>query len=201
MAHSAFIQPVTLPLRSSLATPTSLSERCSRVRPSFDVAVAPSAMAARPRPKGNSSSKKRFDPTRPPPTPQKTKLEPEEVFYDGRTSWTELIIPTISVLTVIGIIPFIAAAARYAWVRYRITSRRISVDSGFQGKDHIEVVYRDIASIKYVRRMAGASADCVLELKDGAKLEIRAIPDFDKTYDYILSKVDDEAKAASGSVS
>lgn len=161
------------------------------------VACAPT-MAARP--KGNSS-KRRFDPSKAKAPPGKVKLEPEETFFEGRTSWTELVLPTLSILTVVGLIPFTAALARYIWVRYTITSRRISVDSGFQGKDHVEIVYRDIASIKYVRRAGGASADCVLELKDGAKLELRAIPKWDDIYEYISERLDDDAKDLSGPAS
>lgn len=148
--------------------------------------------------KPRRSRRRRSDPTKPSAAPAKTKLEAEEVFYDGRSSWTELIVPTLAILTVVGIIPFAAALARYAWVRYKITSRRISVDSGFRGKDHIEIVYRDIQSIKFVRRGGGASADCVLNLRDGAKLELRAVPQWDATYEYILSKVSDDAKETSG---
>ncbi len=164
------------------------------------------AMAARQRPRGSSrpkgnSNKRRFDPKKVAAAPQKVKLELEEIFYEGRTSWTELIIPTLSILTVVGLIPFSAALARFLWVKYKITSRRISVESGFQGNDKVEIVYRDIASLKYVRRAGGASADCVLELKDGAKLELRAIPNFDEIFEYILDKLDDDARAASGSVS
>lgn len=32
----------------------------------------------------------------------KVKLEPEVTFFDGPPSWTEVILPTISILTVIG---------------------------------------------------------------------------------------------------
>lgn len=180
----------------SLRAPALLPARLDVVAtPVHRSARAPATMAARPR--GNSS-KRRFDPSKARPTPQKVKLEPEETFFEGRTSWTELIIPTISILTVVGLIPFTAALARYIWVRYTVTSRRISVDSGFQGKDHVEIVYRDIASIKYVRRAGGASADCVLELKDGAKLELRAIPNWDDIFKYMMERVDEEARELSG---
>lgn len=150
------------------------------------------------RPKGKSSAR-RFDPKNPPPPPPKVKLEPEEVFYEGPPSWTDLVVPTLSILTVVGLIPFVAAAARYAWVRYKFTSRRIAIDSGFRGKDHTEIVYRDIERIRYVRRIGGC-ADCVLELRDGAKLEIRSIPNFDDVYNFVIDKLDDDAKKASGSV-
>ena len=65
---------------------------------------------------------------------EKAVLAPEEVFFEGPPSWTEMVIPGISILTVIGIVPFIATATRQAWVKYKITSRRISVTSGFNGQ-------------------------------------------------------------------
>ncbi len=127
----------------------------------------------------------------------KKKLEPEEVFVEVSPSWTELIVPTLSILTVIGIIPFIGSVARQAWVRYKLTNRRISVTSGFQGKDSTEIIYRDIAEVKFVRRMGG-TGDMVLTLKDGAKLELRTVPELDKIYEYVMSKVDEDVRNASG---
>lgn len=145
---------------------------------------------------GKSSRNKRFVPGKSVPL-KKEKLEPEIVFLETGPSRAELIIPTLSILTVIGIIPFLGSVARALWVKYKITSRRISVSSGFQGKDQTEIIYRDVSSIKYIRRLGGV-ADCVIELKDGAKLEIRSIPEFDKVFEYILSRLDDNAREASG---
>ncbi|KAA8490507.1 hypothetical protein FVE85_5032 [Porphyridium purpureum] len=126
----------------------------------------------------------------------KQKLEPEVVFFEGKPAWTELIIPAITTLTVIGIIPFIAAAARQFWVRYKVTSRRVSIDGGFQGKDHVEIVYRDVESMKYVRRMGGGSADLVIFLKDGARLELRSVPDFKNIYNFILDQLPESVREA-----
>lgn len=47
-------------------------------------------------------------------------LAPEEVFYEGPPAITETLIPTLSILTVIGIIPAIASYSRQAWVRYKV---------------------------------------------------------------------------------
>lgn len=175
-----------LPARGTSAT--SCCERPS-------VRVAPMTMADE---QGNKKSKsRRFKPGKGAGV-KKVKLEPETVFVETGPSWTELVVPTLSLLTVIGIIPFTAAVARATWVRYKITNRRISISSGFQGKDQTEIIYRDIEGIKYVRRIGGAG-DCVISLKDGAKLEVRAIPDFQNVFDYILDKLDDEARAESGS--
>lgn len=64
----------------------------------------------------------------------KATLAPEETFFEGPPSWTEVLLPAVSVLTVIGIVPFAASLTRQAWVKYKITSRRISVTSGFNGQ-------------------------------------------------------------------
>lgn len=175
---------------------------------------------------------------------EKAILAPEEVFFEGPPSWTEMVIPGISILTVIGIVPFIATATRQAWVKYKITSRRISVTSGFNGQvpmlggkggaatrktsiqfqhaqiafclpasetlksraqeqknkkapflavtlfvafclffscdfyrwqDLTEVTYDEIFGMKFVYRGFGATGDVVIELRDGAKLEVKKI--------------------------
>mmetsp|Transcript_21012 Transcript_21012/g.51643 ORF Transcript_21012/g.51643 Transcript_21012/m.51643 type:complete len:243 (-) Transcript_21012:210-938(-) len=116
-------------------------------------------------------------------------LAPEEEFYEGPPAITETIIPTISILTVVGIIPAAAAWARQAWVRYRITSRRIRVTSGVGGKDMAEIVYPDIVEIRTVKRLFG-DGDMVAFLRDGAKFEMRNIPNFEETMEFILDNVD-----------
>ena len=79
-------------------------------------------------------------------------LVPEEVFFEGPPAITETIVPTISILTVVGIIPAAAAWARQAWVRYKITTRRIRVTSGINGNEMAEIVYPDITEIRTVKR-------------------------------------------------
>jgi Bacterial PH domain len=92
-------------------------------------------------------------------------------------------------LTVVGIIPAAAAWARQAWVRYKITSRRIRVTSGVGGKDMAEIVYPDIVEIRTVKRLFG-DGDMVAFLRDGAKFEIRNIPNFDETMEFMLKYMD-----------
>lgn len=46
----------------------------------------------------------------------KSKLEPEELFFEGAPHWSEVVVPAISILTVIGIIPFASSVARQIWV-------------------------------------------------------------------------------------
>jgi hypothetical protein len=116
-------------------------------------------------------------------------LAPEEVFYEGPPAITETLIPTLSILTVIGIVPAAASWARQLWVRYKITSRRIRVNSGVNGKDMAEIVYPDVLEFRTVKRLLG-DGDMVLFLKDGAKFEMRNIPNFDETIEFICKQID-----------
>mmetsp|Transcript_10718 Transcript_10718/g.13258 ORF Transcript_10718/g.13258 Transcript_10718/m.13258 type:complete len:240 (-) Transcript_10718:178-897(-) len=116
-------------------------------------------------------------------------LAPEDVFYEGPPAITETIVPTVSILTVVGIIPAAAAWARQAWVRYKITSRRVRVTSGVGGNEMSEIIYPDIVEMRTVRRLFG-DGDLVAFLRDGAKFEMRNIPNFDETMEYILKQVD-----------
>jgi hypothetical protein len=120
-------------------------------------------------------------------------LAPEEIHYEGPPAITETIIPTVSILTVVGIIPAIASWSRQAWVRYKITTRRIRVTSGIGGKDMAEIVYNDIIELRTVKRLFG-DGDMVAFLKDGAKFEMRNIPDFEETMNFILEQVDPDVK-------
>jgi hypothetical protein len=97
----------------------------------------------------------------------------EKTIYEGGPSWTELVVPTVSLLTVVGIFPFLATLARQFWVKYQLTSNRIVVDSGFRGKKHVQVSWEEVVSFRSVRRFGGISGDFVLQLKDGSKLELR----------------------------
>merc|ERR1712087_168441 len=115
-------------------------------------------------------------------------MGPEEIHYEGPPAITETIIPTVSILTVVGIIPAIASWSRQAWVRYKITTRRIRVTSGIGGKDMAEIVYSDIVELRSVKRLFG-DGDMVAFLRDGAKFEMRNIPEFDDTMEFILKQV------------
>ena len=91
--------------------------------------------------------------------------------------------------------PSSGSVSRQAWVRYKFTTRRISVQSGLGGNDETEIVYSDITDAKFVFRMGGSVGDMVLTLRDGAKLEMRHVPEFNKIYKFISEKVDDQCRA------
>merc|ERR1719387_773593 len=126
-----------------------------------------------------------------------TVIAPEQTFFEGPPSITETLIPGLSLFTVVGVIPFTASLARQAWTRYKFTNRRIEVASGFQGKDVVQVLWREIVDVKWLRRYGGAAGDVVFTLGDGSKLEVRSVPEFDRNLAFIFSQVDESVADAS----
>ena len=114
----------------------------------------------------------------------------EEIFYEGGPASGDLIINLLAGITLIGLPFTFGALVRAFWVRYKITTRRISVTGGWFGRDKTQVSYSQIAEIRAIPRGLGSYGDMVLVLKDGARLEIRSIPNFRETESYILKKID-----------
>ena len=113
----------------------------------------------------------------------------EDVHYDGGPAKGDLIFNLLLGVTLIGLPFAIGAIVRAVWLRFRVTSRRISVTGGWMGKDKTQVVYSQIKEVRTVSRGFGAWGDMVLVLSDGARLEMRSIPNFRKTEDYILERM------------
>lgn len=124
----------------------------------------------------------------------------EDVYYDGGPHIGDLIINILLGFTVICIPLTIGAIVRALWLRYRITSRRISITGGWMGRDRSDIVYSEIKKVVTVPRGLGAWGDMVITLKDGSRLELRAVPRFRQVYDYITEKISPAAKSASGSL-
>lgn len=118
----------------------------------------------------------------------------EEVYYEGGPHIGDLILNIAIGLTVIGLPLTVGAIVRALWLRYRITNRRISVTGGWMGRDRSDIIFSEISDIKTVPRGIGLWGDMVVTLKDGSRLELRAIPKFREIYNYISEKV--AAKAA-----
>lgn len=123
------------------------------------------------------------------------KLEINEtVFYEGGPARGDLVINLLFGLTLIGIPFAVGAIVRALWLRFRITSRRISVSGGWLGRDRTQVVYSQIREVRSVPRGLGAWGDMVLVLNDGAKLEMRAVPRFRELETYIEERRDSRSK-------
>ena len=113
----------------------------------------------------------------------------EDVHYDGGPAKGDLIFNLLLGFTLIGLPFTIGAIVRAVWLRFRITSRRISVTGGWMGKEKTQVVYSQIKEVRSVSRGFGAWGDMVLVLNDGARLEMRSVPSFRETEAYILERM------------
>ncbi|BAS54312.1 hypothetical protein NIES2135_04370 [Leptolyngbya boryana NIES-2135] len=124
----------------------------------------------------------------------------EEVFYEGGPHMGDLIINVLLGFTVICLPLTVGAIVRALWLRYRITNRRISVTGGWQGRDRADVIYSEITKVVTVPRGIGSYGDMVLTLRDGSRVELRAVPKFRDVYDFINERLSERAKKVSGSL-
>lgn len=120
----------------------------------------------------------------------------ESVFYEGGPARGDLIFNLIFGLTLIGIPFAVGAVIRALWLRFRITSRRISVNGGWLGRTRTQVVYSQIREVRSVSRGLGFWGDMVLVLSDGAKLELRSVPRYREVEAYVNEQI--AARAAGG---
>lgn len=118
-----------------------------------------------------------------------TKSIQEDTFYEGGPAKGDLIINLLLGFTLIGLPFTIGAVVRALWLRFNITSRRVSVSGGWMGRDRSQVVYSQIREVRCVPRGFGAWGDMVLVLTDGSRLEMRSLPRFREVETYILERI------------
>jgi hypothetical protein len=123
----------------------------------------------------------------------------EEIYYEGGPHIGDLILNLLIGLTVIGIPLTVGAIVRALWLRFRITDRRVGVTGGWMGRDRTDVIYSEIVKIVKIPRGIGLWGDMVLTLKNGTRLEMRAVPNFLAVYDYINEKIAAKNPEYSGS--
>lgn len=113
----------------------------------------------------------------------------EDIFYEGGPAMGDLIFHLVLGLTVVCLPLAVGATVRALWLRYRITSRRISITSGWMGRERSDIIYSEVSSLVAVPRGLGAWGDMVLTLKDGSRLELRAMPRFREMANYINEQI------------
>ena len=117
-------------------------------------------------------------------------ISSEETFYQGGPSKVDLIINLLAGLTLIGLPFTFGALVRALWLRFKITNKRISVTGGWLGRDKTQIVYSQLSEVRSIPRGLGSYGDMVLVLKDGARLEMRSIPNFRETENFIINRID-----------
>jgi hypothetical protein len=113
----------------------------------------------------------------------------EETFYEGGPARGDLIFNLLLGLTLIGLPFAIGAIVRAVWLRFNITSRRISVTGGWMGRDRSQVAFSQVREVRCVSRGFGAWGDMVLVLTDGSRLELRSVPRFRELEAFIEERI------------
>lgn len=113
----------------------------------------------------------------------------EEVYFEGGPHIGDLITNILIGFTVLGIPLTVGAIVRALWLRFRITDRRISVIGGWMGRDRSDIIYSEIVKVVKVPRGFGMWGDMVITLRNGSRLEMRAVPRFRELYDYIYERI------------
>jgi len=113
----------------------------------------------------------------------------ENTFYEGGPHKGDLIFNILLGFTVICLPLTVAAIVRSLWLRYLITDRRVSVSSGWMGRERSDIIYKDIKKIVKMPRGIGLWGDIVITLNNRTRLELRAVPNFREVSDYIAEKV------------
>jgi hypothetical protein len=116
----------------------------------------------------------------------------EETFFEGAPHVGDLILNILIGFTILGLPLTVGAVVRALWLRYRITDRRVTVTGGWQGKDRTDIIYNEIVKIVKMPRGLGFWGDLVITIKDGSRLEMRAVPKFREVYNYIAQKAADK---------
>jgi hypothetical protein len=124
----------------------------------------------------------------------------EDVFYEGGPHIGDLIFNLLLGFTVICLPLTVGSIVRALWLRYRITSRRISVTGGWMGRDRSDIVYGEISKIVTIPRGLGLWGDMVITLKDGSRLEMRSVPKFRDVFNYINERISPQARSVSGGI-
>ena len=125
-----------------------------------------------------------------------TTAKTEEIHYEGGPARGDLILNVLLGFTLIALPFTVGAIVRAVWLRFKITSRRVSVSGGWMGKEKTQVVYSQIREVLCVPRGFGAWGDMVLVLNDGARLELRSMPRFREIEAYITERMTERRSTA-----
>jgi hypothetical protein len=121
----------------------------------------------------------------------------EEVYYEGGPHIGDLILNSFLALTIFFIPLTIGAIVRAVWLRFRITSRRVTVNGGWFGRNRTDIVYSEMAEVSVIPRGLGFWGDMVIVLKDGSRIELKSLPKFREIAAYIEERIEAKSQVKS----
>jgi len=124
----------------------------------------------------------------------------EEVFFEGGPATGDLVLNIALSWTVLWLPITLASIGRSAWLKYRITDKRVSVisTSPFENGQS-DIAYAEMKDVVAAGRFVGAWGDVVITLRNGDKLEILRVPNFMETRDFIRKRIEEAQGKGSGS--
>ncbi|EFJ47475.1 hypothetical protein VOLCADRAFT_81431, partial [Volvox carteri f. nagariensis] len=131
-------------------------------------------------------------------TPKKKKekvvydFSGETVYYEGPPHRGDLAINVLLGTTLFWLPLTIAALGRGLFVNYKFTDKRISVSTNAPWKtEQLDAAYQEVKEVRSIPRGVGVWGDMVVVLRDGSKIEMRALDRFRELQSYILKRRDE----------
>lgn len=101
----------------------------------------------------------------------------EKVHFEGAPHRGDLVTNLALGATLLWLPLTAAAVGRGAFVKYRITDKRISViTTAPWKKEQLDAAYQEVSDVKTVGRGLGFWGDMVVTLRNGDKIELRSLP-------------------------
>ena len=115
----------------------------------------------------------------------------ETVYFESGPHMGDLAVNVALGTTLVWLPLSIASMGRAAFVKYRFTDRRISAITTAPWKnEQVDAAYEEVVDVKSIGRGVGLWGDMVVTLKDGSKVEMRAVPRYKEMEKYILERRD-----------
>ena len=112
--------------------------------------------------------------------------EDETVYFESGPHMGDVAVNLALGTTLVWLPLSIAAIGRAAFVKYKFTDRRISTITTAPWKnEQLDAGYEEVVDVKSIGRGIGLWGDMVVTLKDGSKIEMRAVPKFKELQAYI----------------
>ena len=123
----------------------------------------------------------------------------ETLYFESGPHMGDLAVNVALGTTLVWLPLSIAAVGRAAFVKYRFTDRRLSAITSAPWKnEQVDAAYEDVVDVKSIGRGVGYWGDMVVTLRNGDKVEMRALPKFRELQQYILDRRDELKRGGSG---
>lgn len=125
----------------------------------------------------------------------------ETLYFESTPHLGDVAVNVVLGATLVWLPLSIAAVGRAAFIKYRFTDKRITCITTAPWKnEQLDAAYQEVKDVVTIGRGIGLWGDMLVTLKDGSKIEMRALPRFMELKEYILKRRD-ELSGGSGGVS